>query len=357
MSEIDFNPDTENDFELDFEDDEWDKPYIIEHSNKFSLSLIKEGEPIKDEWFDSIITTEYSNSDAKCFVVEKNGKFKIINKSMEDITDFVLEKFEYYEVLFSNSESFRNDCTRTIFKVPKYICVKKGGKFGILNLDGKIVVPLKYDYVITPASFEAFAQECLFSDILCVFYIDKRKPTQKVGFLAEYPIVKGNKKVIIDTYIDAIFDDWHPRIAPFEVDNMDVTLNGKKGYLDINGQFTTIFPNAYIGIESACDYKKLNIGGERSKLLHNEWQIKHPNDSYKSFLNKNKRMDWLKYFFDEIEDQIADERRQKNKEKHNNYSGWIRPYYGSYARDEMGYSADDIDTIFDGDPDAYWNID
>lgn len=32
-------------------------------------------------------------------------------------------------------------------------------------------------------------------------------------------------------------------------------------------------------------------------------------------------------------------------------------YAGSYAQDEMGYSDDDIDTIFDGDPDAYWNID
>lgn len=32
-------------------------------------------------------------------------------------------------------------------------------------------------------------------------------------------------------------------------------------------------------------------------------------------------------------------------------------YTGSYAQDEMGYSDDDIDTIFDGDPDAYWNID
>lgn len=30
---------------------------------------------------------------------------------------------------------------------------------------------------------------------------------------------------------------------------------------------------------------------------------------------------------------------------------------GSYAQDEMGYSDDDIDTIFDGDPSAYWNID
>lgn len=32
-------------------------------------------------------------------------------------------------------------------------------------------------------------------------------------------------------------------------------------------------------------------------------------------------------------------------------------YNGSYAQDIMGYSDDDIDTIFDGEPDAYWNID
>lgn len=32
-------------------------------------------------------------------------------------------------------------------------------------------------------------------------------------------------------------------------------------------------------------------------------------------------------------------------------------YGGSYAQDEMGYSDDDIDTIFDGEPSAYWNID
>lgn len=32
-------------------------------------------------------------------------------------------------------------------------------------------------------------------------------------------------------------------------------------------------------------------------------------------------------------------------------------YAGSYAQAEMGYSDDEIDTIFDGDPSAYWNID
>jgi hypothetical protein len=32
-------------------------------------------------------------------------------------------------------------------------------------------------------------------------------------------------------------------------------------------------------------------------------------------------------------------------------------YNGSWAQDVEGYSDDDIDTIFDGDPSAYWNID
>ena len=32
-------------------------------------------------------------------------------------------------------------------------------------------------------------------------------------------------------------------------------------------------------------------------------------------------------------------------------------YEGSYAQDVMGYSDDVINDAFDGDPDAYWNID
>lgn len=32
-------------------------------------------------------------------------------------------------------------------------------------------------------------------------------------------------------------------------------------------------------------------------------------------------------------------------------------YAGFYAQDDMGYCDEEIDTIFDGDPSAYWNID
>ena len=40
---------------------------------------------------------------------------------------------------------------------------------------------------------------------------------------------------------------------------------------------------------------------------------------------------------------------------------YVKPSYGryagSYAQDVEGWSDNDIDDVFDGDPDAYWNID
>lgn len=32
-------------------------------------------------------------------------------------------------------------------------------------------------------------------------------------------------------------------------------------------------------------------------------------------------------------------------------------YNGTYAQDVEGWSDQDIDDVFDGEPDAYWNID
>lgn len=55
----------------------------------------------------------------------------------------------------------------------------------------------------------------------------------------------------------------------------------------------------------------------------------------------------------EIYDEVENEARNYI---YNNDDSFGR-YAGSYAQDEMGYSDDDIDTIFDGDPSAYWNID
>lgn len=54
----------------------------------------------------------------------------------------------------------------------------------------------------------------------------------------------------------------------------------------------------------------------------------------------------------EVPDNFRYERRQSYS-----YQEYNGDYTGTYAHDVMGYTNDEIDTIFDGDPDAYWNID
>ena len=63
----------------------------------------------------------------------------------------------------------------------------------------------------------------------------------------------------------------------------------------------------------------------------------------------------------EEEDDDDDEPDYDDSSFYNNYNceekSTYERYSGSYAQDVMGYSDDEIDIIFDGDPDAYWNID
>jgi hypothetical protein len=60
---------------------------------------------------------------------------------------------------------------------------------------------------------------------------------------------------------------------------------------------------------------------------------------------------------DEEFEKVICEIRNDRKERKNRNNYIENDYSNSYPQREMGYSDDDIDTILDGDPDAYWNID
>jgi len=56
-----------------------------------------------------------------------------------------------------------------------------------------------------------------------------------------------------------------------------------------------------------------------------------------------------------IEEDFYDfEEEQYYEEEYGNHCG---RYAGTYAQDVAGYGDDVIDDVFEGDPDAYWNID
>lgn len=92
------------------------------------------------------------------------------------------------------------------------------------------------------------------------------------------------------------------------------------------------------------------------------------NNQYCSFVITDEAIQELKYIYPDFLITLEFEEARKvglhndydNYSKHDNNEyeeETFERYNGSYAQDEMGYSDDEIDTIFDGDPDAYWNID
>ena len=71
---------------------------------------------------------------------------------------------------------------------------------------------------------------------------------------------------------------------------------------------------------------------------------KHPHSAALEILNDMRPFD--------IPDNFRYERRHTN-----NYIEFNGDYLGTYVHDVMEYTNDEIDSIFDGEPDAYWNID
>jgi len=67
----------------------------------------------------------------------------------------------------------------------------------------------------------------------------------------------------------------------------------------------------------------------------------------------------MKYRFINEEFENYDELEMSNyyEEDWDDYGTHYGEYAGTYAQDVAGFSDDVIDDAFDGDPEAYWNID
>ncbi len=112
-----------------------------------------------------------------------------------------------------------------------------------------------------------------------------------------------------------------PEYVKWVIENVDGGICAfSDGVID---QIRTIFPSLIL----------------TEKIL-SQIKVRQYEHEEKIYYEKYAREDTAKGQFDECYDEDTYER-----------------FNGSYAQDEMGYSDEDIDTIFDGDPSAYWNID
>jgi len=103
-----------------------------------------------------------------------------------------------------------------------------------------------------------------------------------------------------------------------------------------------------------------NVNGDRCAF--SDEAIKQIRTIFPNFVITNELMSKIKKSQDEYEemtyfDEWTEEMFELEHSSEYDDEDTYERYNGSYAQDEMGYSDDEIDTIFDGDPSAYWNID
>lgn len=119
----------------------------------------------------------------------------------------------------------------------------------------------------------------------------------------------------------------------------------QKSFLSHNIYKSTLFED-YLKYN---EYQEISLEDSVSML---ECLCKKINISLNDFSNSHLHL----YLLDTVKFKIP-----SNFTYHPTHSHTPKYYYnnyrGTYARDVAGYSPEDIDTIFDGDPNAYWNID
>lgn len=191
------------------------------------------------------------------------------------------------------------------------LVVSKGGLKGLIDFNAHEIVPCLYDNIDTP------------NNSLCI-------------------VVKEGLFGIINIKGDEIVPCEYERI---ELWYQDGTYKVKKGglYGILNERAVLITPCIYSEIIN-CTPLHSFIKGQGYKAKRD--------DSY--------------FLIDKWGKEIKSISEKRYNEEEKDDEGWFRSwgegqsygrYAGTYAQDEMGYSDDDIDTIFDGEPDAYWNID
>lgn len=197
----------------------------------------------------------------------------------------------------------------------RFLCEKKDGKYGILDKNNNVIVDFVYNDCKGPRSQ---GEREIFSNQYVILHNDK-------GWVI-VDVKKGND---CTEYYDDIY--WHE-----DIEHCYVKKNDKYGFINSIGE--QVIPCVYDRLESI-----IWMDGVCSDCAIFNGQI-----------GRIRKCEFIPTI-------TIDSSEKGDREYYRRLSNWERPKYeryaGSYAQDEMGYSDNDIDTLFDGDPSAYWNID
>lgn len=363
-------------------DRRWPFFAVVKMNNKYGI-VSYENELLLECIYDEI--KRYRNSstfqiilDDKYYAINFISKIGpiIVNKDYSEISDFIA---------FTDNVNYQEELKNHGLDSKKYAIVEKKGKYGVILDDGTLWIDTVFDKICNFRIYKSPYLTGLYAEVKSndgnwsyidykgFFYgaIPSHEYNMAIKLLFEdryivrnrdnmWGIVDSENKVISDfKYSDYV---KHPR-SPLIYETFAEIFMDNEGY---------VLVSLSNGEQLTCHYEQIQFDG---------WYYKVQNNGKHGVLNKNGQC-LVPCEYDLVSSLVGDVFAIKDGIKGHIVNGIFVPYNqegnvtkaavttwrrkegptynnynGSYAQDEMGFSDDDIDIIFDGDPDAYWNID
>lgn len=224
---------------------------------------------------------------------------------------------------------FPNNIYRSIkpLKDNRFIALNNGGCYGLIDNKGNIVCDFIYnDYFKQQPNRAGY----YFSKDYILFHDSNG-----------WTIVNADTGKRSSSYYKQI--DWHPSCEYCYVSNED----NKRGIIKVTGEslIDCIYDkiNRFIPKEGSFALDAV-LNGIEGSILNGSFVLKKDNDIL---------INHYSHLFPQFSRHANPHTGSHEFYEEKHYS----EFSGTYAQDEAGYSDEEIWDIFDGEPDAYWNID
>lgn len=261
---------------------------------------------------------EIKNDDRFLLPFVQDSKIGFVNKEAEIIIpalyQFVLDDFYNDKSLVRVGETYGASFNRKTSTSAVYL--RK--RYGLLKSNGDLLLPIEYENITMP----------IFSNRIVLYSYEQG-----------YAVIDFNGKIIVPfgkyNYIDG-YDTGVARIKSGKITNGFQESDAQWGIIDENGNeiLKPIYKNIWNFYNKALQYTRVESDEMIFEFHFTNRQLM-PNGYKKE----------------------KDSEIQKNTNNYKSLKEYRESTYNEYSEDIMGYSNQDINDAFEGDPDAYWNID
>lgn len=332
-----------------------DKRYIYIGKSKFSLDLLRNSKEDKISVGGIMIKKEFLITVDKIYNPMRYNLPDFIKKELD--LDYLIDRTNRHYCEIKNPYAPKTDDIVRKKYMPiggigySVMIVSKDGKFGLIDEHCNTILPIENDeiyptllpqrpYLVVKHRNVSYIYHVLRYQIFSNLYdkievVSQRFPCSKTTdeYFKAYKngkcglIHEQGEEIIPPVYDDCLGSCWFKNYDK-KHKYIIVTLKNKKGILN-------------------------ELGEVIAEIKYDKIQFSYPTEGNAKNLEAKGWIGSDEFIL--IDSGVG--LNNLNIKSSNYEKRTYEKYGGSYAQDEMGYSDDDIDTIFDGNPDAYWNID